>query len=116
MYWYEIEVTHHGKHLLRTDRSSGGSIESASMLFDILRRRFPTTEGFKVSVTKMVSYGEDVTDEFSRGKEKPTVALETPATHAKRTGAHPDVARLLYNREQHQSPYLTTSPTISIKA
>lgn len=50
MYYYTFSISHKGCFLFRTDKIQ--SIDNPKQVYDELYKRFPVSEGFKVTVMK----------------------------------------------------------------
>lgn len=55
--YYEINVSLNGQHLFATAERSLTTWHSAKMAYELLRERFPASEGFGVTMTRWESVG-----------------------------------------------------------
>ena len=59
--YYRINVSQKGKYLFATENGEGGGgitqKEDARKVTEIFKKKFPESEGYKVSVTYYQSYG-----------------------------------------------------------
>lgn len=57
---YEVNVSLNGRHLFATaDRSCINAVELENVL-DVFVKKFPKSEGFKISYTKITCEGKDI--------------------------------------------------------
>ena len=68
--YYEINVSKDGKHLFATDKRSIRFYWELEKVYRILEEKFPKEEGYKVTVTKWVEFGEEITDVYAHIKEE----------------------------------------------
>ncbi len=59
---YEINVSKNGKHYFRTERGAAICMYDAREMFNDLRKRFPKSEGFRVTLSEWREEGEMVED------------------------------------------------------
>lgn len=59
--YFEINVSHQGKHLFATAKRSISTRDQAKALWQKLKSAFPGDEGYEVTVTKWTTIGERVT-------------------------------------------------------
>lgn len=59
LYW-EINVSRDGEHMFATADRSATYGEKAQQLYTEIRKRFPESEGFKVTVTKWEQLGSEL--------------------------------------------------------
>lgn len=58
--WYEINVARNGRHFFATDKRSiiwGYDLEN---LLSVFREKFPESEGYKITVTKYETIGQEI--------------------------------------------------------
>lgn len=60
MRYYEINVSHNGRHLFATDPRSCKTHTEMLNVFMHLEKRFPKEEGFEVTVTRWETKGSKV--------------------------------------------------------
>ena len=58
--YYEINVSHNGKHLFATAERSLTTREDMEKLYGIFKEKFPEYDGYKVSVTYWEKIGQPV--------------------------------------------------------
>lgn len=54
---YEINVTHNNMHFFATAKRSCRDIHKATDVFNTLKRRFPESEGFHITITRWETLG-----------------------------------------------------------
>lgn len=57
---YRINVAHNGRHFFATDPDSAQTKEKAKELYDVLKEKFPKSEGYEITVTRWESIGHYV--------------------------------------------------------
>ena len=57
---YEVNVSHNGSHYFATDARSLRNERDAKTVFDALVARFTEAQGFKVTLTKWISTGTQI--------------------------------------------------------
>lgn len=55
--YYEFNISLHGKHLFATNQRSVTTYEEATNLFEILETKFPISEGYQISCSKVETCG-----------------------------------------------------------
>lgn len=56
--YYEINVSHRGRHVFATAERSATTETSAIMLLNMLKERFPAKDGFEVTCTYYETVGQ----------------------------------------------------------
>lgn len=62
--YYDINISKNGSHIFATSERSSTSKRNAELLFNEFKKRFPESEGFKISVSFWAKSGTDRTSEF----------------------------------------------------
>lgn len=57
---YEINVSESGRHLFATHARSIPSVEECKRVLEEIVKRFPESDGFKVTVTKYMNNGQEI--------------------------------------------------------
>lgn len=63
--WYEINVSHNGKHFFATDKRSITSPSEAKVAWDIFKKKFPESQGYKLTMSRNETTGYDVTADYN---------------------------------------------------
>ena len=58
--YYEINVSLNGCHFFATTKRSATNVKTARRIFYELKKRFPEKDGFKITITGQVEYGEEL--------------------------------------------------------
>ena len=66
--FYEINVSHNGKHLFATAERSLTTRADMEKLYGIFKEKFPETDGYKVSVTYWEKIGQPVKLQQTKGE------------------------------------------------
>lgn len=57
---YRINVALNGRHFFATDPESAWTKEKAKELYETIKKKFPESEGYDISVTRWESLGHHV--------------------------------------------------------
>lgn len=55
--YYELNVSHNGKHFFATDRRSLTDIDKAMAMFELFKMLFTPTDGYAVSLYRWEAHG-----------------------------------------------------------
>lgn len=72
---YEINVSHNGKHLFATAERSLTTLGEAKRVYDKIKKVFPESEGFKLTVTKWQMVGEAVDLDYEEKEIDPDFSV-----------------------------------------
>lgn len=57
---YRINVAHNGRHFFTTDPESAWTKEKAKELYETIKKKFPESEGYDISVTYWETIGHHI--------------------------------------------------------